>query len=47
VVADRQVAQQIGVTGTPGFFVNGRFISGAQPYDVFASVIDEELAAGG
>jgi predicted DsbA family dithiol-disulfide isomerase len=25
-------------------FVNGRMLEGAQPYDVFSSVIDEELA---
>lgn len=36
-------AQTLGVNGTPAFFVNGRFISGAQPYTVFASYIDEEL----
>ncbi len=36
-------AQTLGVNGTPAFFVNGRFISGAQPYTVFASYIDQEL----
>ncbi len=36
-------AQTLGVNGTPAFFVNGRFISGAQPYSVFASFIDQEL----
>lgn len=36
-------AQNLGVNGTPAFFVNGRFISGAQPYTFFASYIDEEL----
>lgn len=36
-------AQTLGVNGTPAFFVNGRFISGAQPYTVFAAYIDEEL----
>ena len=31
------------------FFVNGRLVSGAQPFGVFARVIDEELkgTAGG
>jgi protein-disulfide isomerase len=42
--ADTAEARTLGITGTPGFFVNGRFISGAQPFDVFSKVIDEELA---
>jgi len=33
-----------GVSGTPAFFINGRFISGAQPISAFQTVIDEELA---
>jgi protein-disulfide isomerase len=37
-------ATKLGVSGTPSFFVNGRFLSGAQPYGSFARVIDEELA---
>ncbi len=32
------------MTGTPSFFINGRFLSGAQPYEAFARVIDQELA---
>lgn len=32
-----------GVTGTPGFFINGRIIVGAQPFSVFKTMIDEEL----
>lgn len=44
VQADASYAANLGVTGTPAFFINGRFISGAQPYDVFAQLIDEELA---
>ena len=36
-------AQNLGVNATPAFFVNGRFISGAQSYTFFASYIDEEL----
>ncbi len=44
ISADASYAQNLGVTGTPAFFVNGRFISGAQPYNVFASIIDEELS---
>lgn len=34
-----------GVTGTPGFFINGRFLSGAQPLENFVRVIEEELGS--
>ncbi len=40
---DQALAGQLGATGTPAFFINGRKISGAQPIDRFKSVIDEEL----
>ncbi len=45
IAADYQFAQSLGIRGTPAFFINGRPISGAQPYEVFAALIDEELAA--
>ncbi len=41
---DVDTAKRFGVTGTPAFFVNGRFLSGAQPAGVFDRVIAEELA---
>jgi protein-disulfide isomerase len=41
---DLALAGTLGVSGTPSFFINGRFLSGAQPYASFARVIDEELA---
>jgi protein-disulfide isomerase len=44
VGADLSVGQQLGVTGTPTFFVNGEKIVGAQPYSVFAGIIDKALA---
>ncbi len=44
VDADLAMARELGVSGTPSFFINGRFLSGAQPYGSFARVIDEELA---
>ena len=34
---------QLGLTGTPTFFINGREISGAQPLETFIAMIDEEL----
>ncbi len=40
---DMSEAASLGVTGTPAFFVNGRFLSGAQPFPTFKSLIDEEL----
>jgi protein-disulfide isomerase len=43
VETDMRAGQDAGVDGTPAFFINGRMISGAQPYDVFKKVIDEEL----
>jgi len=41
--ADVAEAATLGVSGTPGFFVNGRFVYGAQPYETFARIIDEEI----
>jgi protein-disulfide isomerase len=44
---DKDIAEgnAAGVTGTPAFFVNGRSLEGAQPFEAFKRVIDEELAA--
>ncbi len=47
VEADAREANQLGVGGTPGFFVNGRFLSGAQPFEAFKTLIDQELAQAG
>ena len=44
VKADMEEGKKIGVKSTPTFFVNGQLISGAQPVEVFAEIIDEELA---
>jgi protein-disulfide isomerase len=41
--ADKAEATSLGVTGTPGFFVNGRFLSGAKPFEEFAKAINAEL----
>ena len=44
VMADFEFASNLGVTGTPTFFINGIPIVGAQPYEVFKQVIEDELA---
>ena len=44
---DIEDGQKVGVSGTPAFFINGRMLSGAQPFDKFKELIDEELAAAG
>lgn len=44
VMAELDEGVQLGVRGTPGFFINGHFLSGAQPYSVFEQAI-EQLAA--
>lgn len=36
-----------GVQGTPGFFINGTFIRGAQPYQIFERVVQRELTRAG
>jgi len=43
IEADQQLAQQLGARGTPGFFINGRQLMGAQPYERFSEIIDQEL----
>jgi protein-disulfide isomerase len=35
---------RLGVNSTPTIYINGRMLSGAQPYETFVSVIDEELS---
>ena len=44
VDADKAEAAALQVSGTPAFFINGRFLSGAQPFPSFEAIIDEELA---
>jgi protein-disulfide isomerase len=42
---DMALAQELGATGTPAFRINGITLTGAQPYDRFAELIDAELQA--
>ncbi len=43
VSEDYNAGGQLGVTGTPGFFINGELVVGAQPYSVFAAAIEAAL----
>jgi protein-disulfide isomerase len=44
VDADIRAGDEAGVSGTPAFYINGRMLSGAQPFEAFKEVIDDELA---
>mgnify|MGYP000664852899 CR=1 FL=1 len=44
VAADVAQGAKHGVTGTPTFFINGRFLSGAHSIEKFTEIIDEELS---
>lgn len=43
IEADKAEVQKLGVMGTPAFFINGRYLSGAQPFENFKAMIDAEL----
>jgi protein-disulfide isomerase len=43
IEADATAGGKIGARGTPAFFINGKFLSGAQPFEMFKTKIDEEL----
>ncbi len=47
VEADMKEAGSFGITGTPGFVVNGRILTGAQPLESFVKIIDDELRRAG
>lgn len=44
VQADVDAGRALGVNSTPMLYINGRPVAGAQPFEYFKSVIDEELA---
>ena len=44
VDADQKLTSSVGASGTPSFFINGRLLRGAQPFDAFVTMIDAELA---
>jgi protein-disulfide isomerase len=43
IQADAAAGGKIGARGTPAFFINGKFLSGAQPFEMFKTKIDDEL----
>jgi protein-disulfide isomerase len=42
-----QEGTALGVGSTPSVFINGRLVMGAQPFEMFQEIIDEELQRGG
>lgn len=44
IQSDFQAGAAVGVTGTPAFFINGRMLVGARPYEDFKDIVDDELA---
>jgi protein-disulfide isomerase len=40
---DSDEGNAVGANGTPTFFINGRELSGAQPFESFKAIIDEEI----
>jgi protein-disulfide isomerase len=43
IEADMKEAAALAVSSTPTFFINGRPVVGAMPFETFASIIEEEL----
>ncbi len=40
---DMAESERLGINGTPTFLINGKFVSGAQPFDNFQALIEREL----
>jgi len=47
VKEDQQLGLKLGVNSTPSLYINGRSLVGAQPFEAFKTIIDEELAFKG
>ncbi len=47
IQTDIDAGTKAGVNGTPAMFINGRFLSGAQPLNEITKVIDDELVRKG
>jgi len=46
VEGETAVAAFLGAPGTPTFFINGRLLVGAQPFEAFRAVIEHEQKRG-
>jgi protein-disulfide isomerase len=44
IESDIALAESLGATGTPSFYFNGRWMRGAQPFEVFQTMVDAALA---
>lgn len=44
VLADQKLAGELGLTGTPSFFVNGEKYTGQRSYDSWREILDKALA---
>ncbi|MGC2475972.1 MAG: thioredoxin domain-containing protein [Candidatus Sulfotelmatobacter sp.] len=44
VERDRKEGMRLGITGTPSFFVNGHYLSGALDYAALRQVVEQQLA---
>ncbi len=44
VSTDAEQGKSLGVTGTPSFFINGHFVSGALQYDTLRDLVEQQLA---
>jgi len=44
---DTKYGASLGVQGTPGFFINGKFLGGAFPFSAFKEIIDKEISGTG
>ncbi|HEV8524984.1 MAG TPA: thioredoxin domain-containing protein [Terriglobales bacterium] len=45
IKSDFEQGRKLGISGTPSFFVNGRFFAGAVTYDMLREVLVQQLAA--
>jgi protein-disulfide isomerase len=44
IAEDSRLGDSVGANGTPTLFINGRMVVGAQPFESFKQIIDDELA---